>query len=112
MYKSPVEVVYNNISEEIGDGVYRAVCQYGVIVDKDELIKALRYDRDQYGNGYSDAIKSIEGARASAIKEFAERAKEIVNGHLDYALDARIDAELICTDINNLVKEKAGECDG
>ena len=111
MYKSPVEVVYNNISEEIGDGVYRAVCQYGVIVDKDELIKALRYDRDQYDNGYSDAIKSIEGARASAIKEFAEMLKwkataihKSIDRHRRYEIDNDF--------IDGLVKEMVGECDG
>ena len=33
----------------------RAVQSYGINVDKDELIRALQYDREQYYKGYADA---------------------------------------------------------
>ena len=54
MYKSPIEVITENVKKEVDNGVYKAVTQYGVDVDRDELIKALCYDREQYEKGFRD----------------------------------------------------------
>ena len=35
------------------------ICEYGIEVDKEELIKALNYDRNQYEKGYNDALDKI-----------------------------------------------------
>ena len=37
--------------------VYKAIQSIGVNVDKDELIRALKYDRDQYDKGFDDGKK-------------------------------------------------------
>lgn len=34
--------------------IYKAVMNVGVNVDKEELVKALQYDREQYQKGYKD----------------------------------------------------------
>lgn len=48
----------------------------GIYVDKEELIKALRYDRQQYDKGYADGYsKGYEQGR----KEALESIKEYVN---------------------------------
>ena len=39
------------------DNILRAVQNYGIIVNKEELIKALAYDRDQYDKGYQDGLQ-------------------------------------------------------
>ena len=39
--------------------IFKAVQNVGVNVDRDELIKALRYDRDQYKKGYADRDEEI-----------------------------------------------------
>lgn len=61
MYKSPIEIITDEISsritEEMDGYILRAVQECGVIVDKDELNAALRYDRQQYEKGYADAKK-------------------------------------------------------
>lgn len=71
MYESPINV-YEQISNIISDInnqkdnlVYEAVAKVGVDVDKNELIKALQYDRDQYSKGYYDG-------KAEGVREFAE----------------------------------------
>ena len=69
MYESPIKITYSepeaielaSIAERIGQGVaaqqeefiYGAIAKIGVTVDKDELLKALKYDRDQYEKGYA-----------------------------------------------------------
>lgn len=58
MYQSPIEVIYTDIQtqikEEADKRIYEAVQQCDIHVDKDELIKALQYDRRQYERGYLD----------------------------------------------------------
>lgn len=54
MYKSPIDIIEKQMRMEFDDGIWKAVQDYAVSVDKEELIKALRYDRDQYEKGYAD----------------------------------------------------------
>lgn len=58
-YKSPIEVFMQEAKLNYENGVYNAIQEYNVKVDKEELIKALQYDRRQYIAGYNDAIKEI-----------------------------------------------------
>lgn len=55
MYKSPIEVITDEVKLFSYNEVF-ATCQrvVGCDVDKDELIRALRYDRQQYEKGYAD----------------------------------------------------------
>ena len=59
MYESPIELIYNGINTKIENGIVSAVLNIGIRVNKGELIKALRYDRDMYQNGYIDGRKSV-----------------------------------------------------
>lgn len=59
MYKSPIEVVCGQLQTKFEGDVVKAVQSYNINVDKDELIKALAYDRDQYDAGYRDALATI-----------------------------------------------------
>ena len=55
MYKSPIDELINDVVTEEENAVVRAVVKCGINVDKDELVKALAYDRGQYEKGYADA---------------------------------------------------------
>lgn len=54
MYESPIEVIQKNIEMQMENGIYKAVTKVGINVDKEELLKALNYDRRQYDKGYTD----------------------------------------------------------
>ena len=54
MYKSPIEVVLGELRTEIGNEIDKVIQEAGVFVDKEELNKALEYDRQQYEKGYED----------------------------------------------------------
>lgn len=54
MYKSPIDVIYQDINMQFENAVVRAVQKCDINVDKDELVRALRYDREQYEKGYAD----------------------------------------------------------
>ena len=63
MWESPVNLIMSEIQTEIAkrqEGeVLKAVQSIGVDIDKDELIRALNYDRDQYEKGYQDAMAEL-----------------------------------------------------
>lgn len=73
MYKSPIEIIYSSIEAQMENEIYKEVLKYGINVDKDELIKALKYDRNQYQKGYQDCmdekVKFLEKALDIAIKD-------------------------------------------
>lgn len=60
MYKSPVELFVSDIKlqvdEKLEEACYTAVMEYFPNVDREELLKALKYDRQQYEQGYRDAV--------------------------------------------------------
>jgi flagellar biosynthesis/type III secretory pathway protein FliH len=55
-YESPIEVIVGQLRMEqekkLEGDIFRAVQDYGITVEKEELIKALQYDRQQYEKGY------------------------------------------------------------
>ena len=60
MYESPIEVMFREIENRIREQEDNAITaevsrQMAINIDKDELMKALAYDRDQYNRGYEDA---------------------------------------------------------
>lgn len=60
MYKSPIRtaVMHSDITAKVNEDVdgiiLSSVVRCGVSVDKEELLRALRYDRGQYDKGYAD----------------------------------------------------------
>lgn len=63
MYKSPIEIDYGEVvferSDKTEENLFRCIQNISINVDKQELLKALAYDRDQYEAGYADAKSEI-----------------------------------------------------
>lgn len=62
MYNSPITFIDEfacNFVKALEDKIIMEV-QSVVNVDRDELIKALEYDRRQYEKGYADGVESIK----------------------------------------------------
>lgn len=62
MYKSPIEVcvteMQHKFEERIEGDIIKVIHNYGISIDKEELIKALDYDRQQYEAGYRDGLNT------------------------------------------------------
>lgn len=58
MYESPITMVQRTISEQMRQEEDRYICEIeqevGFHIDKQELIRALNYERQQYEKGYLD----------------------------------------------------------
>lgn len=72
-YKPPIEIMYgkmdsviesicNQMEKKIDGDIYKAIMKVGINVDRDELLKALQYDRNQYEKGYADGKRDAEEA--------------------------------------------------
>lgn len=48
MYNSPIELFHGDMNVELEGTILKAVANVGVNVNKEELLKALNYDRKQY----------------------------------------------------------------
>lgn len=73
MYESPIDKIFGEIQNQIikqdEENVMYAVNQaIGYSVDKQELIKALMYDRDQYNKGYTDGKYATDDRNREIIK--------------------------------------------
>lgn len=53
-YESPINIIYGQMQLQMDDNICRAVQNVGINVDKEELLQALAYDRNQYEKGYAD----------------------------------------------------------
>jgi hypothetical protein len=71
MYESPIRLLVQqsetSIREQQEKQIFEAVQKCGVDVDREELIKALAYDRAQYAQGYSDG--RADAQRWISVKE-------------------------------------------
>ena len=62
MYKSPITIIESTIDsftksiiKQKDDAIFAEIQHsFGVDLDRDELIRALQYDRNQYEKGYAD----------------------------------------------------------
>lgn len=79
-YRAPIEMIVRDIQTQIEDNCVKAVQQYGFIVDKEELKKALEYDRGQYEEGYEDGYRQgvINGKPRAGEWIYHERENELL----------------------------------
>lgn len=69
-YISPISLIQQQIDLELEQNILKAVSKYDIHVDREELMRALKYDRDQYYKGYEDAKEHYEMAIDKILNEF------------------------------------------
>lgn len=86
MYKNLIEKICGELQiqmvQEDENMVMKAIRKVGVNVDKEELIKTLNYDRNQYSKGYNDGIKDVfDNIRAELIQSIQNGTLKIESGN-------------------------------
>ena len=69
MYESPIKIFQQQLETQMENDIFKAVARYGIDVDKEELLKALKYDREQYYKGYDEGYRK-------GIEDFIDRIRE------------------------------------
>lgn len=80
-YESPIDIIYGDMQTKLEGDVFKAIQNYNIEVNKDELLKALAYDRNQYHEGWLDG--------------YAQAAEDIVR-----CKDCKWHEEDFCTNFN------------
>ena len=71
MYESPIKLFESAMESYLEGETLKAVMKVGVSVDKEELLRALQYDREQYQKGYKDAVTEILGVIRETYHNFS-----------------------------------------
>ena len=112
MYSSPIELIYQDLETSFEDKVLKATQAVDIQVNKDELIKALQFDRQQYDTGYIDGkaealtnIYSVWDCETCSLKYFSNfesaknYAKQIL---LEYTYKYKL-SDSIIEDLYNML---------
>ena len=75
-YQSPIEIISQGFQTKLEGNVMKAIYDYGIVVDKEELIKALQYDRKQYEKGFADGSRCVN--RSTIQKEVLDKVSDII----------------------------------
>ena len=66
MYESPITITERLVNKtreqmenDIMSNILTVATEYDINVNRDELIKALQYEREQYNKGYVDGMKEF-----------------------------------------------------
>ena len=72
-YESPIKVYQNEMKTKMDNDIFEIVQSYSISVDKAELVKALKYDRQQYEKGFKDGVRKF----VEKWKEFSH-SREVI----------------------------------
>ena len=76
-----VQEIASQIARDTDDYIMSEIYKTGVTVNKEELIKAINYDRDQYNKGYRDGFRNAvktECALVDLLEEHIAKLNEIL----------------------------------
>ena len=79
-YESPINVLIGQMRMEQEGNIFKVVQEQGINVDKEELIKALQYDRNQYEKGY---INGYNAKASEVAREIFGMLREDLKGEVD-----------------------------
>ena len=98
MYKSPIEIITEQVKTNYDNAIYSAVQNVGINVDREELLKALEYDRGQFDKGWEEGFHDgfVHGLEIAIIdvENIIGRTKK---------------AEKLCAALKGYKMDKAGE---
>ena len=79
MYEEVIRTITEGMKTSYDGEIYKAIQRVGVFVDKEELLKALKYDRGQYDKGFNDGYELgyANGKQAciQMMEEFIEQTE-------------------------------------
>lgn len=75
-YKSPVQVIVDEMNTRLEGQILEEIQSVGVYVNKEELIKAMNYDREQYSKGFENGYNK-------AIDDFSRELSDKIMSEID-----------------------------
>lgn len=115
-WESPITKIYGDIHNEIirqdeENCTFTIEQAIGYKVDKEELIKALQYDREQYDKGYRDGVKEKFIEELEKIKAEIEKLNSTDIGSL-FDFEAHHGAEDMKFNVTRIIEKHIAEIKG
>lgn len=89
-YESPIRMIVGEMETKMEADTMSVIQHYGIDVNKEELIKALNYNREQYVKGYQNGYaKGMEVAQ-SIIDKFVGYLDEDMIYRIKLAIDKKL----------------------
>ncbi|MBR5199218.1 MAG: hypothetical protein IKW20_05255 [Bacteroidales bacterium] len=107
MYKSPIDMLVTDIQHQTAsqqdEEIYKAVCHFVPNVDKGELLRALKYDRNQYTKGYADGLREAVEQLEAEVESSDKYIREYDDSEVQIAYNSGLRQAL------KVIKEMTGE---
>ena len=115
-YESVIRLYCQDLESKIENEILTTVKNVGVVVDKDELLRALKYDRNQYEEGFRKGKLAMENSVAewrSGIKnDIIDLISKIKYYHSTYGNELIVeDLEKILQKVSGTYADKICDCD-
>ncbi len=92
-YESPVRMIVGEMETKMEADTMSVIQRYGIDVDKEELIKALNYDREQYDIGFREGYNKGMEAAQSIIDKFVGYLDEDMIYRIKLAIDKKLNSQ-------------------
>ena len=90
-YESPITIIRKEVENAynswVEDNVFKMISSLGIKVDKDELVKALKYDRQQYERGYNVASLEFQNKALDAMSKVSLAVYSLDNPQYKKAME-------------------------
>lgn len=98
MYKSPIKIATERIKTNYDNAIYSAMQNVGINVDREELLKALAYDRGQFEEGWKEGFHDgyVHGLEIAIIE-------------VENIIGRTKKAEKLCATLQDYKRDKTGE---
>lgn len=111
IFKQAEENYHKQLNDKLEEQLMCEVnYQVGYAVDKNELIKALQYDRDQYDKGYKDGVRETFIAELEKIIDKIDfEEKWLINVKMENGFISIADIQIAMEGIRSFIEELKGE---
>lgn len=94
-YQGPIDLLYSDpvtaqINNDLEEKIMESIMRVGINVNKEELVKALQYDRDQYAKGWNDSIR-----RTYALRNLFRLGFEFARNHPECKYFDEVDWDMV-----------------
>ena len=108
MYESPIKMIVDNIQtqmiqQEEEQLLVQVQKSLGFDIDKNELLKVLKYDRDQYEKGYKDGKNDVLNKIRTEIINMLY-VDSLIFGELIDFKNGKIDADDVIEEFNRVTR--------
>lgn len=112
-YESVIRLYYQDLESKIENEILTAVKNVGVVVDKDELLRALKYDRNQYEEGFRKGKLVMENSIIECLNSIKNDIIDLISKikyhHSTYGNELIVeDLEKILQKVNETIENSKG----